>query len=169
MFGYLLVGLGKYEKSETYFRNILRSKPNNEQVACLFYNMGLSYCLKRDYQRSFDSYERAYNMHLNTRPIRLVSAAKTLNGMGVVYSEQENYIKAIEYFELALKIYKKYLQHRHADIGGTLTNLGNVYLEQGKYDRAAEYFKKAQKLTNHTSQSSKYGIDIKQFGYNLFW
>ena len=127
MFGNLLLEMGEYTKAERYFDTILcSSNPNDEEIACIFFNFGRTHRLNGDFSRAINCYNRAYNLHINARPKRLASAGKTLNGLGVVYSEQDKQFKAEECFKRALKLYKKSIPKKHVDVAGTLINLGII-------------------------------------------
>ncbi|CAF1168954.1 unnamed protein product [Didymodactylos carnosus] len=146
MFGHLLADMGEYAKSQQYFENVLRGRPNDEEVACIYYNIGRVHRLKGEYERSLDYYFRAYQMHSEARPARMLSAAKSLNGIGVVYNEKQERELSLNYLMQALKIYEKTLQDEHENVAGTLTNIGNVYRDQGHFDTALEYLTKALKI-----------------------
>ena len=127
MFGNLLLEMGEYSKAERYFDHILKSSnPNDEEIACIYFNFGRSNRLKGDFARAIRSYEHAYNLHINARPKRLASAGKTLNGLGVVYSEQGKQLKAEECFRRAIRLYKKSVPKKHVDVAGTWINLGTI-------------------------------------------
>ncbi|CAF2356390.1 unnamed protein product [Rotaria sp. Silwood2] len=147
MLGNLLLEMGEYTKAERYFDTILHSeKPNDEEIACIFFNFGRTHRLKGDFNRAIKCYNRAYNLHVDARPKRLASAGKTLNGLGVVYSEQGRQIKARECFEHALKLYKTSIPKKHVDVAGTLINLGTIDCDQQDYYRALTRFLKAKKI-----------------------
>ena len=127
MLGNLLLEMGEYGKAERYFDTILNSSnPNDEEIACIFFNFGRAHRLKGDFGRAINCYNRALNLHLNTRPKREASAGKTLNGLGVVYSEQGRLIQAEECFQRALKLYRKSIPKKHVDVAGLLINLGTI-------------------------------------------
>ncbi|CAF5180468.1 unnamed protein product, partial [Rotaria sp. Silwood1] len=47
MFGNLLLEMGEYARAETYFDTILNSSnPNDEEIACIFFNFGRTHQLK---------------------------------------------------------------------------------------------------------------------------
>ncbi|CAF1357834.1 unnamed protein product [Didymodactylos carnosus] len=146
MFGHLLADMGEYGKSQEYFERVLQKNPNDEEVACIYYNIGRIHRLKGEYEHALLYYERAYQRHITAKPPRLVSAAKTLNGIGVVYSEKKEHEQALQYLTKALKMYRKNLQKKHADIAGTLNNMGDIYYDKGLYDKALNYFKEANKM-----------------------
>jgi tetratricopeptide (TPR) repeat protein len=127
MFGNLLLEMGEYAKAERYFDTILSSSnPNDEEIACIFFNVGRTHRLKGDFGRAISSYNRAYGLHMNARPKRAASAGKTLNGLGVVFSEQGRILKAEECFQRALKLYHKSIPKKHIDVAGVLINLGTI-------------------------------------------
>ncbi|CAF1577960.1 unnamed protein product, partial [Didymodactylos carnosus] len=85
MFGHLLADMGEYEKSQKYFENVLRNRPNDEEVACVYNNLGRALRLKGEYNRALDNYRKSYNLHRLAKHPRLVSASKTMNGIGITY------------------------------------------------------------------------------------
>ena len=130
MFGHLLVEMGEYDKAEKYFDTILASNPNDEEIACIYFNFGRAYRLKSDYARAADYYKRAFDLHDKAKPKRRASAAKALNGLGVTASELGQQKEAIYYLEKALKFLHKSVQKNHVDVAGTLINLSTIYCER---------------------------------------
>ncbi len=130
MFGHLLVAMGEYGKAEKYFDTVLASNPNDEEIACIYFNFGRAYRMKGDFDRAVEYYTRAYELHDKARPKRLASAAKALNGLGVTLGEQGDQEKAIEHFKKALKFLHKSVQQNHIDVAGTLINLSSIYCER---------------------------------------
>ncbi len=125
--------MGEHEKAKKYFDTILNSSnPNDEEIACIYFNFGRAHRLKGDFDRAVDCYTHAYDLHVQTKPPRLVSAAKTLNGLGIVFSEQGNQELSIEYFQKALKLFRRTVQRNHVDIASTLINLGAVQCDRGE-------------------------------------
>jgi tetratricopeptide (TPR) repeat protein len=147
MFGHLLIETGEYVKAEKYFDAILRSSnPNDEEIACIYHNIGRAYRLKAEYERALVCLNRSYETHLEARPPRLISAARTINTIGIVYMEQGYFDRAEESFGHALKLYAKTIHRHHADIGGTLINLADLHCQQGRFDKALFCFTRAQKI-----------------------
>lgn len=130
MFGHLLVEMGEYGKAEKYFDTVLASNPNDEEIACIYFNFGRAYRMEGDLVRAADYYRRAYELHDKAKPKRRASAAKALNGLGVTSSEQGNHDEAIRYLERALKLLRKSVQKNHVDVAGTLINLSSIYCEK---------------------------------------
>jgi len=126
-FGNLLLERGEYDKAERYFDTILiSSNPNDEEIACIFFNFGRIHRLKGDFNRAISCYNRAYVLHINARPKRRASAGKSINGLGVVYIEKDQQMKADECFKRAMRLYKRSLPRNHIDVAGTLINLGTI-------------------------------------------
>lgn len=146
-FGNLIIDMGDYDKAEKYFDAILHSSyPNDEEISCIYYNIGRVYRLKGEYRRALEYLTQAYRTHSEARPARLVSAAKAMNAIGILHMEQNDVQLAINSFEYALKLYVKTIGEYHPDIAGTLINLGNIYCEQGQFDNALSCFKQAQRI-----------------------
>ena len=144
-FGQLMIEMGAYDKAQEYFDAILlSSKPNDEEIACIHYNVGRVYRLKGEFERALGSLERAYASHAQAQPARPMSAAKVINAIGIVRMEQGHVQEAIECFERALKLYSKSIQEYHPDVGGTLINLGSAYCAQERLDQALACFRRSE-------------------------
>ena len=130
VFGHLLIEMGEYGKAEKYFDSVLMSNPNDEEIACIYFNLGRNYRLKGHFDRAVDYYRRAYDLHDKAKPKRFASAAKALNGLGVTLGEQGDQEKAIEYLEKALKLLRQSVQRNHVDVAGTLVNLSSIYCDR---------------------------------------
>ncbi|CAF1200789.1 unnamed protein product [Rotaria sordida] len=133
-FGNLLIEMSEYDKAQRYFDTILSSSyPNDEEIACIFYNFGRIY-------RFLGNFYRAYQLHMNARLNRIASAGKTLNGLGLVYIEQGNEIKAEECFKRAMHLYKKSIPRKHIEVTGTVINLGNLDCSRQNFEQAKEIY-----------------------------
>ena len=127
IFGNLLLEMGQYDKAEAYFDSVLSSSyPNEEEIACLFFNFGRTHRAKGNFNRAISCYNRAFYLHVNARPKRRASAGKTLNGLGVVFSEQGKLLKAEECFQRAKKLYRKSIPKKHVEVAAVLINLGTI-------------------------------------------
>ncbi|CAF1172335.1 unnamed protein product [Adineta steineri] len=147
MFGSLLLEMGEYDKAGKYFDNILNSSaPNDEEIACLYFNFGRTHRLKENFERSITCYTKSYDLHFYTKPKRLASAGKALNGLGIVYCEMGDQDKAMECFERAMKLFNKSIRRKHVDIGGTLINMSTIQYERKQYDIALANAREAQKI-----------------------
>ncbi|CAF1358255.1 unnamed protein product [Adineta ricciae] len=167
MFGHLLVEMGEYIKAEKYFYAILySSNPNDEEIACIYHNIGRAHRRKGEFDRALQCFNRSYQTHLTARPPRLMSAAKTINAIGILYIEQGDIHKAKESFERALKLYTRTVNRHHPDIGGTLVNLGNIFCQQEDYDQASIYFKRAEKIFQRRLPSNhpNLALSLNNFG-----
>jgi tetratricopeptide (TPR) repeat protein len=133
MFGHLLLEMGNYAKAQKYFDTILSSSnPNDEEIACIYFNFGRTHRLNAEFSLAIDCYTRAYNLHIGAKPKRLTSAAKTITGLGILYGELNDQAKAKKCFERAFVLYKKSIPRKHVDFAGILINLGTIDLDQGE-------------------------------------
>ncbi|CAF0868367.1 unnamed protein product [Adineta ricciae] len=147
LFGHLLLEMGEYEKANQYFDNILNSsKPNDEEIACIYFNFGRTHRLRDNLEEAFHAYLRAYNLHAHAKPKRLASAAKALNGIGIVFSAMGRDDDALQCFVNALGLFKKSVRKKHVDVAGTLINLSTIQCDRKQYDEALVNTLKAQKL-----------------------
>ncbi|CAF4775259.1 unnamed protein product [Rotaria sp. Silwood1] len=151
IFGNLLLEMDEYAKAERYFDTILNSSnPNNEEIACIFFNFGRTHRLKGEFDRVINYYHRAYDLHINARPERLASAGKTLNGLGVVYSELWRQMKAEECFLQAMELYKISIPKNHVDVAGTLINLGTIDCDRKHFKQALSKYQEAKKICDNS-------------------
>ena len=127
-FSNLIIEMGEYNQAERYLDYTLTSlNPNDEEICCIFYNLGRIHRLRGDFNRAINCYKRAYDLSTNARSKnRKASAGKAINGLGIVFLEQGQEIKAEECFQHAMKLYKKSLPKYHVDIAKTLLNLGTI-------------------------------------------
>ncbi|CAF3181105.1 unnamed protein product [Rotaria sp. Silwood2] len=147
IFGNLLLEMGEYAKAEHYFDTILNSSnPNDEEISCIYFNLGRTHRLRGDFNRAICCYNRAYELHINSRPKRLASAGKAVNGLGVVYSELRRQIKAEECFLRAMELYKKSIPRKHVDVAGTLINLGTIDCDRQNFEQALSKYQEAMKI-----------------------
>jgi tetratricopeptide (TPR) repeat protein len=131
MFGHLLLEMGEYGKAMKYFDNILNSSnPNDEEIACIYFNFGRTHRAKQNFSEAINCYTRAYDLHANAKPQRLASAAKVLNGLGIVYCDLEKQEQAMQCFQKASKLLRKSVRRKHVDVAATLINLSTI-----QYDR----------------------------------
>ncbi|CAF3971584.1 unnamed protein product, partial [Rotaria sordida] len=147
VFGHLLIEMGEYTKAREYFDTILRSSsPTDDEVACIYHNVGRAHQLKGDYGRALACLYRAYETHLSARPPRLIGAAKAINAIGIVYIKQGNLDQAINSFERALNLYKKNTEQCQEYIAETFINLGKIQYQQDRFSKALSSFTRAQKM-----------------------
>ncbi|CAF2864111.1 unnamed protein product [Rotaria sp. Silwood2] len=147
LFGDLLIEMGEYAKAERYFDRILRSSnPNDEEIACIFFNFGRIYRLQGKLHRAINCYNRAYKLNMHARPERLASAGKCLNDLGIVYSEMGRQVRAEECFQGAMELYKISLPKDHIDVAGTLINLGTIDCDRQNFEEALHKYQEAMKI-----------------------
>ncbi|CAF1679201.1 unnamed protein product, partial [Rotaria sp. Silwood1] len=142
VFGRLLCDLGKYDKSQKYFQQLLNDS-NDEDRAWIEFNIGRALCLKGEWNEARKYYDRAYDRMMKTKPVRIKDSAHVLNNIGNILNRQGKYDEALNYYRQALKIRKKFYPIGHVHIADSLNNIGiNLYL-QGKHDEALDYLQRA--------------------------
>ncbi|CAF3872912.1 unnamed protein product [Rotaria sp. Silwood1] len=150
-FGNLLIEMGEYDKAQRYFDTILSSSnPNDEEIACIFYNFGRIHRFLGNFYRTINSYTRAYQLHMNARSKHIASAGKTLNELGLVYFAQRNEIKAEECFKRAMHLYKKNILRKHIDVAGTLINLCNLDCSRQNFEQALNKYQQAKEIYDNS-------------------
>ncbi|CAF3857538.1 unnamed protein product [Rotaria sp. Silwood1] len=142
VFGRLLCDLGKYDKSQKYFQQLLNDS-NDEDRAWIEFNIGRALCLKGEWNEARKYYDRAYDRMMKTKPVRIKDSAHVLNNIGNILNRQGKYDEALNYYRQALKIREKFYPIGHVHIADSLNNIGiNLYL-QGKHDEALDYLQRA--------------------------
>ncbi|CAF1209866.1 unnamed protein product [Didymodactylos carnosus] len=140
MFGKLLSEVGKYDKSQEYFENLL-ANPKDEDIAEIYSCIGTTKRLKGEYDDALKDYQRTYTMIINTRPERSKDLLRLLNNMGKVYMEKDQQNEALDYYLRALKVRTDALgpEYFDRDIAILLNNIGLIYYYKGDWNKSLEY------------------------------
>ena len=115
-------------------------------TATSYYNLGLAYHSKGEYEKAIEYHEQALAIKLTTLGDQHPSTATTYSNLGNAYLYKGEYDKAIEYLEQALKIWLSTLGKQHRDTALSYNRLGEAYLYKGEYDKAIGYFEQALKI-----------------------
>jgi len=102
----------------------------NSDDAAAWYNRGVAYCVKRDFERAVEDLAKAIDLKPDN--------ARAYNDRGVVHVYMSELCRAIEDFDQALEL----------DPGNaaTCSNRGVAYSLKGEYDRALDDFGRALQL-----------------------
>ncbi|CAF4153482.1 unnamed protein product, partial [Rotaria sordida] len=147
IFGKLLIDIGQYDQSLKYFQSLLLNDPaQNQDIARINNLIGSAYHSKGNLEKALEYYERAYDLMINVRRMRLKDSARPLTNIGLVYHQKGQYNHALKLYLKAVEIFEIYYGKEHLKTTKTLTNIGNIYTEIGEYRHALQYYKNVLKI-----------------------
>ena len=109
---------------------IQSGQENNVNLANAFYNRGITYGHKGEYDLAIQDFDQA--LRLNP------SFAQALNNRGNAYDDKGAYDRAIQDYDQALRLNPSFAQ--------ALKNRGSAYDDKGEYDRAIQDYDQALRL-----------------------
>ncbi|CAF1324699.1 unnamed protein product [Rotaria sp. Silwood1] len=145
VFGRLLCDIGKYDKSQKYFQQLLNDS-HDEDRAWIEFNIGRALHYKDKFNEAREYYDRAHDRMMKTEPPRVKDTAKVLNNVGNLLYRQGKYNEALDYHQRALEIREKYYPVGHADVAHSLNNIALIFDHKGKCDEALQYHQRALKI-----------------------
>ncbi|CAF1053698.1 unnamed protein product [Rotaria sordida] len=147
IFGKLLIDMGQYDQSLKYFQSLLLNDPaQNQDIARINNLIGSAYHSKDNLEKALEYYERAYDLMINVRRMRLKDSARPLTNIGLVYHQKGQYNHALKLYLKAVEIFEIYYGKEHLKTTKTLTNIDNIYTEIGEYRHALQYYKNVLKI-----------------------
>ncbi|CAF1150063.1 unnamed protein product [Rotaria sordida] len=147
IFGKLLIDMGQYDQSLKYFQSLLLNDPaQNQDIARINNLIGSAYHSKGNLEKALEYYERAYDLMINVRRMRLNDSARPLTNIGLVYHQKGQYNHALKLYLKAVEIFEIYYGKEHLKTTKTLTNIGNIYTDIGEYRHALQYYKNVLKI-----------------------
>jgi len=111
-------------------RVIQSGRENQRDLASAYFNRGVAYGYKGDFDRAVRDFDQAIKLDPNE--------AIPLNNRGSAYYQIGQVDRAIQDFDLAIKLNPNYPD--------ALNNRGLAYISQGQYDRAIQDFDQVLKL-----------------------
>ncbi|CAF1228331.1 unnamed protein product [Didymodactylos carnosus] len=135
MFGNLLLDMGEYLKAQKYFENLIRVRPDHEHAPSIYGNIAIAHYYKGEYDDAMTNYKKAYDIFINTKPIRYPDAARALNGIGIINRLKQNYDAALESYEQALLLYQKKYKPVHIEVANTLNSIGIIHNKKNEFDQ----------------------------------
>ena len=131
--------LQAYDSAINYYQKALvfASKARLDDLkSSLWYNLGLTYRLKSEYQAAMVYAEQALEADKVLGDTNSMTAS--LNLVALIYQDWGNYEKALEFRIQALELSE--LSANQIEVANSTYNLGNLYLKLGKQDKAKENF-----------------------------
>ena len=127
-----------------------KSKLYSEEIARIFYKIGIHLRETIKYQESIKYYQKAIGSFEQLFNRVNENVATCLNNLAVVYQAQGRYEEAIEKYEEAKKIGEQTIGKEHPNYATRLNNLAVVYQAQGRYEEAIEKYEEAIKIGEQT-------------------
>ena len=121
----------------------VQGRSESEYAAKCYFNKGILYSNKYDYEIAIKNYEISLLIFKQTLGEEHPDYASSLNNLGILYYEMRDYKAAEPYYKQALEIRKKALGEEHPDYASSLNNLGILYSDMGDYKAAEPYYKQA--------------------------
>ncbi|CAF3620755.1 unnamed protein product [Rotaria sp. Silwood1] len=157
VFGRLLCNLGKYDRSQEYFQQLLNDS-NDEDRAWIEFNLGRALDFKGEWNEARKYYDSAYDQMMKNEPVRIKDSAHVLNNIGNILYRQGKYDEALDYHRRALKIRETFYPIGHTQVADSLNNIGIILYLQEKYDEALEYFQQARTIQEKLCPSGNAAI-----------
>lgn len=126
--------------------NYSQNHEKEEQVALLYYLLGVGNLKLAVYEQSVVCFEKALVLRMKTLGKKHPDVAKIYNNIGWVYRRQRNYKKSMDSHMNALAIYEEVLGKEHPETATTYYYIAWNYERYGgkeNYLEAVEWYKKA--------------------------
>ena len=146
LFGILLIEMGKYDQSLSYFSNLLSTSNGQVDVARIHSAMGSAYLCKDKLEEAYQYADRAYQMMIRTKPPRVKDSSRPMSIMGHICLRKEKCEDALDFYFEALEIRKKFYGEQHLDTAVAFNHIGNAYYKMVDYLKALEFYKKSLKI-----------------------
>src|SRR6516162_10540792 len=111
-------------------RVIQSGRENQRDLASAYYNRGLAYGHKGDFDRAIRDFDQAIKINPNY--------VEALYSRGLTYSNKGLWDRAIQDYDEAIKLNPNYVR--------AISNRGSAYLAKRQYDRAIQDYDQAIKL-----------------------
>ena len=141
--------------------SIFEKLDDQNAVASLLSNLGITYHQLSDYSKSYDYYDKALNIFLEKNNMNGVLKINVY--LGILFHNIKDYSRCLERYNYALKY-----ADRLNDISSKASivgNIGSVYQEMKDYDKASEYLHRALELFKELNDSYNYSIFLGNIGY----
>jgi tetratricopeptide (TPR) repeat protein len=142
VFGRLMCDMGRYEKSQKYFMELLQNL-EGEDLAWIEFNVGRALTYTEAWDEARGYYERAYARMMDVSPAREKDSAGVLNNIGLLLSHRGEYYEALDYLQKTLRIHEKFYPSGHVCVATIFNNIGLALYNQGKYAEALGYYERA--------------------------
>jgi len=147
------------EKAEEAFQIYSKTKGEQcEEVAEVYYILGLAYSYTGDYEKAIDNTHKSLELRVQFQGENTQVVANTINNLGVMYSLIGDDEKALEYKKKTLEIREKILGKNHNETASALNNIGNTYNSMGKFKEALEYQMKALEIRKKSTPKTPLSV-----------
>ena len=144
-FGRLLWNeLGQIDRAEKYFKNLLKSVPQDHpDISDIYNGMGCVYAKKGKLDLALNYYKEAYQIRKQTLQETDPKMAGSLHNIAVIYKTLGNTDRALDSYYQALNIHDKNYPGDHEDKGYTIESIGLTYKSKEEFDTALLWLNRA--------------------------
>jgi tetratricopeptide (TPR) repeat protein/CHAT domain-containing protein len=137
--------MGKYEKSENYFKQALAlhektSGTKSNDYAETLNGLGALYLATGRYTESENTLLKSLEIHKNNTGINSAKYANVAHNLASTYLEIGNYTQAEKYYNEALQTRKKLFGEVSKEYTSTLSETGGLYLQLANYTKAEQVY-----------------------------
>ena len=160
--GKVLNALFRLQEAIDEYSKIDLNVVNDTIEGSVFFNLGVAYSDKGDYDKAIEYNIRALTIEEKVLGLAHSDVATSYNNLGLAYWKKGDTDKAIEYYSRALTIQEKALGTEHPFVATSYNNLGVAYSDKGDNDKAIEYHTRALAIQekvlglNHPSVATSY-------------
>lgn len=145
IFGLLLTEMGRYDKAQLYFENLLATNTVDDKIS-LYTNIGRVKFLKGEYNEALKDFKTVHELQRHQVPRNEIDFARTLNNLALTYMELKKYDLAFDYLLDAIKIYDRHSDIDRLLVANTENAIGVVYSHKHDYDNALKHLFRAMAL-----------------------
>lgn len=131
-----------YKGLEISKKSKLSKKSKARITAYLYFDIGLVYTRKKEFDLSIEYYFEAIKYFKEINNFEEVAGCYT--NIGFCENSKENLDDAYKYFYKAIDVYEKTGNKKGMSV--SLNNLGTIYLQRGDYDNGLKVFQRSLKL-----------------------
>lgn len=156
------------EKTREYGGKALqlaRQLSDKDEEAKALKNMGLSYFLVGEYEKTLEFYFQAQNIFKEAREERGIAVIKA--SIGNVAWSLGDFENAMKYYREALDIFRERDEKRNT--ASLINNMGNIYLQWGKYANALEAYLESLEIKKTLKEKNYYGMALTLSNIGLIY
>ena len=138
LFGSLLTRMGRYDRAETYFYQLLKN-PGGENLAQIHNQLGLVYHAKAQFIQAMKHFHLAYELIDQSHR----DSAVLLRNISAVLIEQGYHQKALEHSKKAMKVLEELNEECQLEMAHCLQSIGLSYFGLRMYTESLEFSQRA--------------------------
>jgi signal transduction histidine kinase/CheY-like chemotaxis protein len=162
--------LGEYYYTEDEFENALKNYTESleqykllhdqNQIAQLYLNLGLTNQYLNNYEQALEYYQKAIDVFTELENKEQVAIC--YQDIGTLYNDLTKYSLALIYYEKALDIFKELGNKSRS--AASLQNIGVLHYNWKNFDQALEFYKKSLKIYEELKNLNGIGTSLSNIG-----